>query len=83
MANQVDGQSVGRKVAVTPSDTTRFLPTIGLCTAVTGDVNVMCVNDTSPSVLLMTAGIWYPCRAIAVYATSTDADLGITALYQE
>jgi hypothetical protein len=83
MANRVDAQSAGRKVAVTPSDTTRFVATVGLTVNVEGDVNCMLVNDTAPSVIHMLAGIWYPGRFIAVYSTSTDADLGITALYDE
>jgi hypothetical protein len=83
MANRVDAQSVGRMEAVTPSDTTRFLATIGLTANVTGTVRVLCVNDTSTNDIVMNSGVWYPVRAIAVYDTGTDADLGITALYEE
>lgn len=82
MANQVDGQSVGRIVDVTASDTTRFDATIGLACLVSGNVNVLCVNDTAPHVVALTAGIFYPIRARAVYSTGTTAT-GITALYQQ
>ena len=81
MANQVDGQSVGRIETVTPSDTTRFGATIGLACLVSGNVNVLCVGDTAAHVIYLTAGQFYPIRAIAVYSTSTAAT-GITALYQ-
>lgn len=81
MANQVDAQSVGRMVAVTPSDTTRFAATIGLSVNVEGDVNVLCVGDTAPIVRSVLAGVDYPWRVIAVYSTSTTAT-GIVALYQ-
>lgn len=83
MANQVDAQSVGRMVAITPSDADRFAATIGLSVNVGGDVNVLCVGNTAPVVRTVVAGVDYPWRVIAVYDTSTDADLGITALYQE
>jgi hypothetical protein len=82
MANQVDAQSVGRMVAVTPSDTTRFEATIGLCVNVDGDVAVLCVNNAAPVTIAMLAGQMYPIRAVGVYDTGTDADLGVTALYQ-
>lgn len=81
MANQVDGQSVGRILDVTASDTTRFDATIGLACLVSGNVNVLCVGDAAPHVIYMTAGILYPIRAVAVYSTSTTAT-GITRFYQ-
>jgi hypothetical protein len=81
MANQVDGQSVGRIADVTPSDTTRFGATIGLACLVSGNANILCVGDTVPHIVYLNAGQWYPVRAIAVYSTSTAAT-GITALYQ-
>lgn len=81
MANQVDGQSVGRILPITASDTTRFEPTIGICVNVGGNINVLCVNDAAPDVIAVNAGVFYPLRAIAVYATSTTAT-GINALYQ-
>jgi hypothetical protein len=81
MANLIDGQSVGRMVAVTKSDTTRFDATIGLSCNVGGDVNVLCVGMISPVVRTINAGIDYPWRVIAVYSTSTTAT-GIMALYQ-
>lgn len=84
MANQMDGQSVGRIAAVTPSDTTRFDAGIGLSCLVSGNVNVLCVDDANdtPHVIYMNAGQFYPIRAIRVYSTSTTAT-GITQLYQE
>lgn len=82
MANQVDGQSVGRMAAVTKSDTTRFEATIGLSCNGAGDVNVLCVGDTSPVVRTILAGVDYPWRVIAVYSTSTTAT-GIVAMYQK
>jgi hypothetical protein len=82
MANQVDGQSVGRIEDVTASDSTRFEPTIGLACLVSGNANILCAEDTAPHVVYLNAGQWYPCRAIAVYSTSTTAT-GITRLYQK
>lgn len=89
MANQVDAQSVGRMVAVTPSDTVRFPPTIGISVNGEGDVSVLCVNNIAkvvgadiPVVRTVVAGQDYPWRVIAVYATGTTAT-GIVALYQD
>ena len=82
MANQVDGQSVGRITDVTPADATKFAPTIGLACLVGGNVNVQCVGDAAPHIISLNAGQFYPIRAIAVYSTSTTAT-GITALYQD
>jgi len=81
MANQVDGQSVGRMVAITKSDTDRFAAGIGLSCNVAGDVNVLCVGMTSPVVRTITAGPDYPWRVIAVYSTSTTAT-GLVVSYQ-
>lgn len=83
MANLVDGQSVGRIVDVSPGDGTRFAATIGLACLVSGNVNVLCVGDAkdTPHIVYLTAGIFYPIRAIGVYSASTAAT-GITALYQ-
>lgn len=83
MANRVDAQSVGRMVSVVPSDTTRFPATNGISVNVDGDVAILCVNNTSPVTLSLLAGIPYPFRVVGVYDTGTDADLGITALYEE
>lgn len=82
MANQVDAQSVGRMVAVTPSDTTKIQPTIGLSVNVAGNVNVQCVGDAAPVVRAVLAGVDYPWRVTAVFASSTTAT-GIVALYQQ
>ena len=84
MANLVEGQSVGRIEAVTASDTTRFEATIGLSVLVSGNVNVLCVDDAkdTPHIIYLNAGQFYPIRAIGVYSTSTAAT-GITRLYQE
>jgi len=82
MANLVDGQSVGRTVAVTASDTTRFDPTIGLSVNVDGDVAILCVGNSAPVTQTLTAGVFYPIRAKGVYSTGTTAT-GIVALYQE
>ncbi|WP_323012906.1 spike base protein, RCAP_Rcc01079 family [Devosia sp.] len=82
MANRVEAQSVGRMVLVTPSDTTRMEPTVGLAVNADGDVNVQCVGMVAPVVRSVVAGVDYPWRAIAVYATSTTAT-GIVALYQD
>lgn len=82
MANRVEAQSTGRMVSVTPSDTTRFLPTIGLSANVAGDINVLCVGMTSPVVRTVLAGVDYPWRVIGVYSTSTTAT-GIVASYQD
>ena len=81
MANRVDAQSVGRMVSVTPSDTARIEPTIGLSVNADGDVNVLLVGMTSPVVRTVLAGVDYPWRVTAVYSTSTTAT-GVTALYQ-
>jgi len=81
MANQVDGQSVGRMVAVTPSDTVNIEPTIGLSCNVAGNVNVLCVGSTAPVVRAINAGCDYPWRVLRVYSTDTTAT-GIVALYQ-
>ena len=81
MANQVDGQSVGRMAAVTPVDTAVLEPTIGLCCAVDGTAAVVCVGNTAPVTIQMTAGVLYPIRAKRVYSTGTTAT-GIVALYQ-
>lgn len=81
MANQVDAQSVGRMVTVTPSNTTDIEPSIGLSVNVDGDVNVMCVGDTAAVVRTVLAGIDYPWRVKRVLSTSTTAT-GIVALYQ-
>lgn len=82
MANRVEGQSTGRMVSVTASDTTRFLPTIGLSVNVAGDINVLPIGNASPVVMTVTAGVMYPIRAIAIYSTSTTAT-GIVAHYQD
>lgn len=84
MANQMDGQSVGRIVNVTASDTTRFDAGIGLACLVSGNVNVLCVDDPkdTPHIVYLNAGQWYPMRVIGVYSTSTAAT-GITQLYQD
>lgn len=82
MANRVDAQSVGRMVSVTPSDTARIEPTIGLAVNADGNVNVLCVGMTTPVVRAVLAGVDYPWRVVAVYASSTTAT-GITALYQD
>jgi|GEM_PF-4816434 len=82
MANRVDAQSVGRMVLITPSDTAQFEPTVGLSVNVDGNVNVQCVGMDSPVVRAVVAGVDYPWRVIAVYASGTSAT-GIVALYQE
>lgn len=78
----VQAQSVGRMAAITPSDSTTFAPAIGLSCNVAGDVNVMCVGDAAPVVRTILAGVDYPWRVVAVYATSTTAT-GIVAMYQD
>jgi hypothetical protein len=82
MATQIDAQSVGRMVAVTPSDTARIQPTIGLSVYEDGDVSVLCVGNDAPVVRAVLAGVDYPWRVKAVYATGTTAT-GIVALYQD
>lgn len=82
MANQVDAQSSGRMVSVTPSDTDRIAPCIGISVNVDGNINVLPVGNTAPVVMAVTAGVMYPIRAKAVYTTSTTAT-GIIAHYQE
>lgn len=81
MANLVDGQSIGRAVAVTPSDTDRFAATIGLSCNVDGNVNVLFVGNAAPVVRAILAGVDYPWRVVAVYSTNTTAT-GIVASYQ-
>lgn len=82
MASLVNAQSVGRMVSVTPSDTTRFEPTIGLSCNADGNINVLCLGNTLPVVRAVIAGYDYPWRVIGVYSTSTTAT-GIVAMYQE
>jgi len=82
MANQVDGQSVGSMRAVTPSDTADISSTIGLSVNVAGNVQVLCVGDSTPVVRAVDAGRDYPWRVKRVYSTNTTAT-GIVALYQD
>lgn len=82
MANQVDAQSAGRFVAVTPNDTARFAVTVGLSCNVAGDVNVLLAGNTTPVVRTILAGVDYPWRVIGVYVTSTTAT-GVVVSYQQ
>lgn len=66
--------------AITPNDSTDLVYTTrGIMVAVSGNVQIMGLQDTVPCVLFLAAGIIHPIMATRIYSTNTAAT-GIVAV---